>query len=153
MRNCNSLCKNYKTEKGYLCDKKEPSLLSNKKWCKINTNDLNNYQRYLPEPDYATDVSSGKRYYWDYIQEENKQKMCAYNNEIKYNTCSLLENFKYYLGCMLMTGTTLSVTTAKSLAVGASGTVFTLGGKLNVIIKCRNKCRRIKFCAIIQVKI
>lgn len=101
MNNCNSICRNYKTEKGYLCDKEEFSNLGGKSWCKIDTSDVNNYNKYLSEP-YSKSNLMG-RFFWDYTTEKKRQKICLDDrNSITYNSCSILENFKYYLSIIII---------------------------------------------------
>jgi polyhydroxyalkanoate synthesis regulator phasin len=100
MSECNSLCRNYTTEKGYLCDKEESSNLEGKKWCKIDNNDIKNYGLYLSEPYTKMDWSG--TYFWDYIEDKSQKKICINEGRISYNRCSFLNNFNYYLGVLFM---------------------------------------------------
>lgn len=120
---CDSLCKKYKTKKGYLCNKKEKSKLTGKTWCKINEDDVEIYNKFLDKPNF----DKINNYYWDDIIEETPQKMCnlRFSNgvlgDIKYYPCnlsSLKNNFKYILGIFLINlgiagGTGLTIISSK----------------------------------------
>jgi hypothetical protein len=119
MSNCNSICRNYRTEKGYLCDKEESTNLGGKKWCKINTNDVNNYGLHLPDP-YSKTGLLGK-YYWDYIKEKGKQKICINDGKTDYYSCPLINNYNYYLGVLA----TLFLTPT----IAGGSFIYSLGGE------------------------
>ena len=92
MRTCKNKCMNYKTEKGYLCDTIESSNFTNKKWCKISENDVNNNSLTLGNPN----KSNG--YYWDYITTENKEPICMTNkpnDSPAYKTCTKFDKINY----------------------------------------------------------
>ena len=102
MRSCKSECMEYVTEKGYICDKEETERLTNKKWCKINTNDVNNNSLTLGLP------RKSNGYYWDYIKEKKDNKICLINegqSSIKYKKCTMFDKimyFKYLFGVFLV---------------------------------------------------
>lgn len=91
----------YTTEKGYICNNLEIERFSNKKWCKINDNDVNNNSIVLGKP------KKSNGYYWDYIKEQNSSKICMTNepqNKIKYKKCTLFDkinHLKYLFGIFL----------------------------------------------------
>jgi hypothetical protein len=82
----------YKTEKGYLCDTLEASNFTNKKWCKINENDVNNNSLVLGMP------NKTNGYYWDYIAEKNKEPVCMINEPNatpNYKKCTTFDKINY----------------------------------------------------------
>ena len=98
MRTCKSECMDYTTEKGYICNNLQTEKFSNKKWCKINDNDVTNNSIVLGKP------KESNGYYWDYIKEQNTDKICLTNepqNKIKYKKCTLFDkinHLKYLFG-------------------------------------------------------
>jgi hypothetical protein len=82
----------YTTEKGYICNNSQTEKFTNKKWCKINDNDVTNNSIILGKP------KESNGYYWDYIKEQNTDKICMINepqNKIKYKKCTLFDKINY----------------------------------------------------------
>ena len=97
-RNCTNKCMEYKTELGYLCDNSEGTYL-NKQLFKIPESDVTHNRLILSTP------QQKNGYYWDFIREKNKTKVCIINqphaSEVKYKKCvshDLLVYLKYLFG-------------------------------------------------------
>jgi len=128
MATCKSLCRKYKTEKGYLCDKLEKQgILNNKNWCIINKSDVDNYKKYLGDPFTKTNLTSqtNQKIYWDYVKETNPQQMC-YSSGIKYYPCKINSNFQYMFGILIMIMATIGTVGGQHLSQTAA-----LAGKTN----------------------
>ena len=120
MSQCKSLCRRYKTEKGYLCDKLEKPGINKKNWCKINKSEVQNYKKYLEMPFVQTNFTrkNGNLDYWDYVKEMNPQHICHSSN-VNYYPCSsnsYLNNFKYLFGTIIFLLSTIGIAGSKHLS-------------------------------------